>query len=88
MKRFLLATTALIFLSSSVGFADIQSPPGAKYNRARKLSRGMANIIYGITELPQTVQRYNRAEGPGSLIPGVIDGGKRSVVRLGFGAYE
>ncbi|MEM9481292.1 MAG: exosortase system-associated protein, TIGR04073 family [Verrucomicrobiota bacterium] len=88
MKRFLLATITLIFLSSTVGFADIQSPPGDKFNRARKLSRGMANIIYGVTEMPQTMQRYTRAEGPGALVPGMVDGTKRSVVRLGFGVYE
>ncbi len=88
MKKFLLLTATLIFASSSIGWADIQSPPGGKNNRVRKLSRGVANVVYGLTEFPQTLQLTVREEGPGAFADGLINGTKRSVVRLGFGVYE
>ena len=83
---------ALIFLTLSfatASFADIQSPPGGKDNRMRKLSRAVANIVYGINEVPYTWARTNGSEGPDvSASDGLLNGAKRSIVRLGFGVYE
>lgn len=87
MKKIVLIL--LTFSIVSTGLADIQSPPGAKYNRMRKLSRAVANIVYGFNEIPATWRRTNDSEGSSvGASHGLLNGGKRSIVRLGFGVYE
>ncbi len=91
MKKFalILLTVAFSAAPTLTSVADIQAPPGAKYNSVRKLSRALANIVYGITEVPMTWTKTLEEEGSktaGSY--GVIEGSKKSVVRLGYGAYE
>ena len=51
MKKFIVLPSLPAFPVISVT-ADIQSPPGGKHNRIRKLSRGVGNVLYGINELP------------------------------------
>ena len=88
MKKLAIILT-FVFVTSSLSYADIQSPPGDRDNRVRKLSRGLSNMIYGITELPGTWRNNNKREG--STIAaghGLVEGAKRSVVRMGFGLYE
>ena len=43
---------ACVFALSGGAYADIQAPPGAQYDSSRKLGRALANIFYGITEIP------------------------------------
>jgi putative exosortase-associated protein (TIGR04073 family) len=91
MKKFalILLTVALSSAPTLTSVADIQAPPGARYNSVRKLSRAVANIVYGISEVPATWMKTNDEEGPSvSGSYGVIEGSKKSLVRLGFGAYE
>ncbi len=89
MKNLIVSALATLFLVTSVSHADIQSPPDGKYNRIRKLSRGVGNVLYGINELPSTWARTVDEEGSvhGASI-GIIRGSYRSLVRAGYGVYE
>ena len=81
---------AFVLMSSSIAvYADIQSPPGGRDNRTRKLGRGLGNLLYGITELPGTWRKTNLREGSTvAASHGLVKGAKRSIVRMGFGLYE
>ena len=90
MKKIVLILFAIgIVATPALSFADIQSPPGGKNTRIRKLSRAFANVIYGFNEIPATWAKTNRYEGVSAAASyGIIEGGKRTIVRFGFGAYE
>ncbi len=53
MKRLLVALLFAGFAASCL--ADIQDPPAADYGPTRKLGRGLANMIFGWTEIPVTI---------------------------------
>jgi putative exosortase-associated protein (TIGR04073 family) len=87
-KRFLLTLVSILTIGS-MAMADIQSSPGAKWNWSRKLSRGLANVIYGPVEILTTWNRSNRADGSSTAaVEGPIEGLKRSLVRVGYGVFE
>ncbi len=89
MKKIALILALVLLSSSYTSFADIQSPPGGNDNRTRKLSRGLSNLVYGITELPSSWRRSNvRSGSTVAASHGLVNGAKRSVVRMGFGFYE
>lgn len=90
MKRTLAALLTLALVAAPVvAFADIHVPPGAQNDRTRKLSRGLSNILFGVTEIPSTFTRVNRYDGSTEAFSyGVIEGVRRTVVRMGFGVYE
>lgn len=74
---------------ASVANADIQSPPGHHYNWSRKLSRGVGNILYGVTEPFNVWQRTNRSDGANAAASDFfIEGLKRMTVRACYGVYE
>jgi hypothetical protein len=50
----LLAATALV----ATAFADIQQPPGSDYGPTRKLGRGLGNVLFGPTELLDSMAAY------------------------------
>ncbi|HEX2750070.1 MAG TPA: exosortase system-associated protein, TIGR04073 family [Verrucomicrobiales bacterium] len=82
----------LLFLTAGIAglsVADIQAPPGAKFGPLRKLSRALANIVYGVTEVPVQMSR-SVEEGGGSEAAsyGLVYGGGKSLARLGYGIYE
>lgn len=73
----------------SFAYADIQSPPGAKWNWSRKLSRSLANLAYGVTEYPTTWSKVERQDGVNAAGASmVVEGTTRTVVRVGYGLYE
>jgi putative exosortase-associated protein (TIGR04073 family) len=80
---------ASLFALSGAAYADIQAPPGSHYTSTRKLGRALGNIFYGFIEIPEQFFRktdtYGRKAG-GSY--GLIDGGHRTLRRLGYGFYE
>jgi putative exosortase-associated protein (TIGR04073 family) len=81
----LLATVTL----GSLAFADIQSPPGHKFNWSRKLSRALGNLAYGASEILVTWQRSNNSDGSHAAASDmIVEGSKRTVVRVGYGIYE
>jgi putative exosortase-associated protein (TIGR04073 family) len=56
---------------------------------SRKLSRALANIAYSPTEILSRWNRGNDTDGNiGSGPLSVIEGTKRSMVRLGYGIFE
>jgi putative exosortase-associated protein (TIGR04073 family) len=80
----------LLALTLLVGaFADIQSPPGHHFNWSRKLSRGVGNILYGWMEPFHVWQHTNYREGSTAAASDfIIEGPKRTIVRLAYGIYE
>ena len=89
MKKIALILSVILLSTSYTSYADIQSPPGNYDNRTRKLSRGLGNLLYGITELPSYWRRTVEREGSTAAASwGLVNGAKRSVVRMGFGLYE
>jgi putative exosortase-associated protein (TIGR04073 family) len=85
-KLLILLLTAGI---AGLSMADIQAPPGQKYGPLRKLSRGLANIVYGVTEIP-TQWALSEEEGGASeqFAYGTVFGGGKTIARLGYGVYE
>ncbi len=70
--------------------ADIQAPPKDRYNSVRKLSRGLANIVYGLTEVPASMVREHQMHGQSTEIAfyGFINGLERAGNRFAYGFYE
>ena len=87
MKKAL--TFSLVALLSLSAFADLQSPPMIDQGPTRKLSRGISNIAFGITELPQSIAMINEREGNSAAASyGVVKGIGRTFARIGAGVYE
>jgi putative exosortase-associated protein (TIGR04073 family) len=87
MKHLLAA--ALVFGFASASFADIQDPPGKEYGPTRKLGRGLANVVFGVAELPVQIARVNEREGNSAALSyGVIRGLGRTCMRFHAGLWE
>lgn len=87
MKAFVtLLITASVILTAQ---ADIQAPPASDQGPTRKLGRGIANIAFGITEIPDQIFSVNYDEGNSAAWSyGVVRGVGRFFARLGYGVYE
>jgi putative exosortase-associated protein (TIGR04073 family) len=71
------------------GLADIQQPPASDYGPTRKLGRGLGNVLWGPTELFDSMAAVNYAEGNSAAWSyGIVRGVGRSFARLGYGIYE
>lgn len=69
--------------------ADLQDPPSRQHGPIRKLSRGLANIAFGVSELGVSIGFENQEFGnSGAASYGIISGLTRTLVRLGAGFYE
>ncbi len=69
--------------------ADIQDPPAADHGPTRKLSRGLANMVFGWSEIPVTIGKINSEEGNSAAASyGVVKGTGRAFARFGVGFYE
>lgn len=89
MKNRIVLILLAVFTVGGLALADIQSPPGHKWNWSRKLSRALANLAYGSTEILVTWQRSNRSDGNNAAASDmVVEGSKRTIVRAGYGLYE
>ena len=87
MKRLL----ALLFVCgfALAARADIQDPPSADYGPTRKLGRGIANMLFGWSEIPVTIGEVNSDEGNAAAASyGVVRGTGRAFARFGVGFYE
>ena len=85
-KLLILVLTAGI---AGISMADIQEPPGARHGALRKLSRGLANIIYGVTEIPvQMVRSEHEGANGEKAAYGAVFGAGKTLARLGYGIYE
>ena len=84
----LLPAIALL-LSATLAHADIQQPPSSEWGPTRKLGRGLGNIAYGITELPDSMMSVNYFEGNSAAFSyGIVRGIGRVFARLGYGLYD
>lgn len=84
-----LAAAVVVAAPLAAARADIQAPPGADQSPTRKLSRGVANMALGFTEVPVTIAQTNEAEGNAAAWTfGVIKGFGRGFARVGTGFYE
>jgi putative exosortase-associated protein (TIGR04073 family) len=83
---------ASLFAAAAVAataFADIQQPPGSDYGPTRKLGRGLGNVLFGPTELLDSMAAVNYDDGNSAAWSyGVVRGIGRSFARLGYGVYE
>lgn len=87
MKRLLLST--LLLAVAGTVYADIQAPPASEYTATRKLGRAVGNIIFAVEEIPNTIIRWNKAEGNNAAFSvGLIEGVTRTLTRVGYGFYE
>ena len=88
MKKFF--AVALLCGIASFAVADVQAPPKSEFTSTRKLSRGLANVLYGWTELPASVFRSANSgdQAAAVVFDGVIMGLERTGARLAYGLYE
>ena len=87
-SRFLVAVLGSVVFACPA-FADIQNPPIDAYNPVRKLGRGVGNIVFGITEIPETMKReQNRSGTKGAWSAGLADGTWRFMKRVSYGVAE
>lgn len=87
MKRLLLSS--LIVAMAGAAYADIQAPPASEYTATRKLGRAVDNIVWGISELPNTIIRWTASEGTtAGFSAGIVEGTTRTATRIGYGFYE
>lgn len=85
-KLLILLLTAGI---AGLSMADIQAPPGAKYGPFRKLSRALANLVYGVTEIPVQWARSEEEGGASEQVAyGTVYGSGKTLARFGYGIYE
>ncbi len=81
--------TMVAVLMASLVQADIQDPPSADWGPTRKLGRGLGNICFNITELPDSMMSVNYLEGNNAAFSyGIVRGIGRSFARLGYGLYD
>ena len=84
-----LLSLAIVSLLSASAFADIQDPPMNDYGPTRKLSRGVANIFWGVPELFINPNEINEREGNvAAWTYGPIKGVGRFFFRMGAGVWE
>jgi putative exosortase-associated protein (TIGR04073 family) len=87
MKRLL--SLALLSMLVMPALADIHDPPANDYGPTRKLGRGLANIVFGITELSVQPNTINEREGNAAAWSyGVVRGFGRYFARIGYGIYD
>jgi putative exosortase-associated protein (TIGR04073 family) len=87
MNKVLLASVLL--LSAAIVRADIHQPPASDHGPTRKLARGLANLVYGVTEIPYQIATTNDREGNSAAASyGVARGVGRTVRRIRYGVYD
>ena len=94
VKKFpLIITIFTLALAAFVGisplFADIQAPPQSDQGPTRKLGRGLANMLYGSSEIIDSMSDVNASEGNSAAFSyGLVRGLGRTFARLGYGVFE
>lgn len=84
----LVALFTLLLCSYPV-LADIQDPPQNDYGPTRKLGRGLSNIAFGATEIPESISQINDREGNSAALGyGLVRGLGRALFRVSIGVYE
>jgi len=79
----------LLMAFAATASADIQQPPASDYGPTRKLGRGLSNILYGASDIIDSMESVNYQEGNSAAWSyGVVRGVGRFFARLGYGIYE
>ena len=79
----------LLVVFSSTLFADIQAPPASDQGPTRKLGRGLGNMLYGSTEIIDSMSDINACEGNTAAFSyGLVRGLGRTFARFGYGVFE
>lgn len=87
MKPLLTATA--LFALAALALADIQQPPSSECGPTRKLGRGLGNMAYGLTEIPNSMMDVNYFEGNSAAFSyGIVRGVGRTLARFGYGLYD
>ena len=85
----LLCSLLLTVCAVAVVQADIQAPPVSNQGPTRKLGRGVANVLFAITDWQQSIAEANDNEGNASGVAfGFVRGAGRFFARTGVGLYE
>jgi putative exosortase-associated protein (TIGR04073 family) len=89
MKNFPLLLIAVLLTGSSIVHADIQAPPQSDQGPTRKLGRGLGNMLYGSTEIFDSMSDVNYTDGNSAAFSyGLVRGLGRTFARLGYGLFE
>ena len=84
-----LLSLALLAAFAGVAYADIHDPPANDYGPTRKLGRGLANILFSVTEVIEQPNVMNEREGNAAAWTyGGLKGFGRWFARTGYGIYE
>ena len=83
-RRLILVAALLVPLSAIAGTDD---PPSGQ-NALRKLGRGIANLLFGIVEVPNQITKATSEHGGGGLPYGIGKGIVRWFGREVTGAYD
>jgi putative exosortase-associated protein (TIGR04073 family) len=79
----------LLCATPTVVLADIQAPPASDQGPTRKLGRGLGNILYGSTEIIESMSDVNYADGNNAAFSyGLVRGLGRTFARIGYGLFE
>jgi len=89
MKISPILTLAILLGSGVAALADIQAPPQSDQGPTKKLGRGIANVLYGSSEIFESMSDVNFVEGNSAALSyGLVRGVGRTLARLGYGAFE
>ena len=89
MKKLPLTLLLLLAVGTTAAFADIQAPPQSDQGPTRKLGRGLGNMLYGSTEIFESMSDVNYAQGNNAAFSyGLVRGLGRTLARLGYGVFE
>ena len=84
----LLCSLLLTICAAGVVHADIQAPPVSDQGPTRKLGRGLANVLFAVTDWQQSIAEANDYEGNSAIAYGFVRGAGRFFARTGVGLYE
>jgi putative exosortase-associated protein (TIGR04073 family) len=80
---------AIQILLAAAAQADIQDPPSHDYGPTRKFGRGLSNLLFASSELPDSVCKVNKMEGNVAATGyGAVFGLERSTARHTIGLLE
>lgn len=80
---------AVVLGGGGLARAEVSYQPECQYHPFRKLMRGVANTVFGVFEIPLTIQEVGTAEGPAAgMTMGLLSGLGAAVTRIGVGIVE
>ena len=90
MKKITPLLIALLLCAlSPLGKADIQAPPASDQGPTRKIGRGLGNLLYGSTEIFESMSDVNYQDGNSAAFSyGLVRGLGRTFARIGYGVFE